>query len=72
MKKQKPYSRGYQKTNELTEISNQAKRLVKNPMIKDLLVIGAVYGLLFISKYIIKEYAEVVVASKKLRDAYRL
>ncbi|MEW7279195.1 hypothetical protein ABW636_11435 [Aquimarina sp. 2201CG1-2-11] len=49
-----------------------ATPLLKNPWIKSVIVIGTIYGFLFISKYIINEYAEVITASKKLRDAYKL
>ncbi|KAA1242587.1 hypothetical protein [Aquimarina sp. RZ0] len=51
---------------------NQSKELLKSPLVKGVVVVGALYGILFISKYIIKEYAEVVAATKKLRDAHRL
>ncbi len=51
---------------------NQSKELLKSPIVKGVVVVGALYGILFISKYIIKEYAEVVAATKKLRDAHRL
>ncbi len=47
------------------------KELLKNPVIKGIAIVGTVYGVLFISKFIIKEYAAVVLATKKLRDAYR-
>lgn len=56
-------------TNTLTKHS---KELLKNPVIKGVVVVVALYGVLFVSKYIIKEYAEVVAATKKLRDAHRL
>ena len=57
---------------EILKTSKTATPLLKNPWIKGVVVIGAVYGVLFISKYIINEYAEVIMASKKLRDAYKL
>ncbi len=53
-------------------LTDQSKELLKNPIIKGIAIVGAFYGVLFISKYIIKEYAEVVAATKKLRDAHRL
>ncbi|WP_298547655.1 hypothetical protein [uncultured Aquimarina sp.] len=53
-------------------LANQSKELLKNPVVKGVVIVGALYAVLFISKYIIKEYAEVVASTKKLRDAYRL
>ncbi len=53
-------------------VVSQSKELLKNPIVKGIAIIGTLYGVLFVSKYIIKEYAEVVAATKKLRDAYRL
>lgn len=53
-------------------LTDQSKELLKNPIVKGIAIVGALYGVLFISKYIIKEYAEVVAATKKLRDAHRL
>ena len=49
------------------KIKDQATLLWQNPMVKGLVVVGALYGTLFISKYIIREYAEVVVATRKLK-----
>ena len=57
---------------EILKPSKTAPPLLKNPWIKGAVVIGTIYGILFISKYIINEYAEVIMASKKLRDAYKL
>lgn len=53
-------------------VVSQSKELLKNPIVKGVTIVGALYGVLFISKYIIREYAEVVAATKKLRDAHRL
>ncbi len=53
-------------------LTDQYKELLKNPVVKGVAIVGALYGGLFISKYIIREYAKVVVATKKLRDAHRL
>ena len=61
-----------QSTDEIKKMTNQVKILWKNPWVKGIAILGAVYGTLFISKYLIKEYAEVVAATKKLRDAHRL
>ncbi len=57
---------------EILKTSKTAKPLLKDPWVKGVVVIGAIYGVLFISKYIINEYAEVIKVSKKLRDAYKL
>jgi ribulose 1,5-bisphosphate synthetase/thiazole synthase len=51
---------------------DQSKEILKHPVVKGVAIVAALYGVLFISKYIIKEYAEVVIATKKLRDAHRL
>lgn len=59
-------------TDEIKKMTNQVKILWENPWVKGIAILGAVYGTLFISKYLIKEYAEVVAATKKLRDAHRL
>jgi len=48
------------------KIKDQAELLWQNPIVKGTVVIGALYGALFISKYIIREYAEVVAATRKL------
>ncbi|GGX22881.1 hypothetical protein [Aquimarina muelleri] len=61
-----------QSTDEIKKMANQVKILWENPWVKGIAILGAVYGTLFISKYLIKEYAEVVAATKKLRDAHRL
>ncbi|GGX17631.1 hypothetical protein [Aquimarina muelleri] len=61
-----------QSTDEIKKVANQVKILWENPWVKGIAILGAVYGSLFISKYLIKEYAEVVAATKKLRDAHRL
>ncbi|WP_438711018.1 hypothetical protein ACSTS3_21150 [Aquimarina muelleri] len=61
-----------QSTDEIKKMTNQVKILWENPWVKGIAILGAVYGTLFISKYLIKEYAEVVAATKKLRDAHRL
>ncbi|WP_438711077.1 hypothetical protein ACSTS3_21470 [Aquimarina muelleri] len=61
-----------QSTDEIKKVANQVKILWENPWVKRIAILGAVYGTLFISKYLIKEYAEVVAATKKLRDAHRL
>ncbi|WP_027414299.1 hypothetical protein [Aquimarina muelleri] len=61
-----------QSTDEIKKMANQVKILWENPWVKGIAILGAVYGSLFISKYLIKEYAEVVAATKKLRDAHRL
>ncbi len=53
-------------------IINHSKELLKHPGVKAVAVVGILYGILFVSKYVIKEYAEVVAATKKLRDAHRL
>lgn len=53
-------------------LTDQSKELLQHPIVKGVAIVGALYGVLFISKYIIKEYAEVVAATKKLRDAHRL
>ena len=53
-------------------LKKQSKELLKHPIAKGVAVVVTLYGILFVSKYIIKEYAEVVVATKKLRDAHRL
>ncbi|MAQ75121.1 MAG: hypothetical protein CL613_02160 [Aquimarina sp.] len=54
------------------DLMHHSKELLKHPLVKGVAIVGAVYGILFISKYIIKEYAEVVIATKKLRNAHRL
>ncbi|WP_438712664.1 hypothetical protein ACSTS3_10605 [Aquimarina muelleri] len=61
-----------QSTDEIKKVANQVKILWENPWVKGIAILGAVYGSLFISKYLIKEYAEVVAATKKLRDVHRL
>jgi hypothetical protein len=61
-----------QETGGFEKFSYQTKALLKNPWVKGVVTIGAFYGVLFISKYVIREYAEVVAATKKLRDAHRL
>ena len=61
-----------QSIDEVTKMTNQVKILWKNPWVKGVAVLVAIYGALFIAKYLIKEYAEVVAATKKLRDAHRL
>jgi hypothetical protein len=70
--RRKPLNRKIQQADKGKEIEDQVKTLWEHPLIKGVAIIGTLYGTLFISKYIIKEYAEVVVASKKLRDAHRL
>ncbi|WP_024772950.1 hypothetical protein [Aquimarina macrocephali] len=55
-----------------TTMIDQSKEILKHPVVKGLAIVAALYGVLFISKYVIKEYAEVVIATKKLRDAHRL
>ncbi|MFC5048292.1 hypothetical protein ACFSTE_02605 [Aquimarina hainanensis] len=54
------------------EIIIYSKELLKSPIVKSVAIVAALYGVLFISKYIIREYAQVVAATKKLRDAHRL
>ena len=61
-----------QSTDEIKKMTNQVKIPWENPWVKGIAILGVVYGTLFISKYLIKEYAEVVAATKKLRDAHRL
>jgi len=53
-------------------VMNQSKELLKHPVAKGLAIAAALYCTLYGSKYIIKQYAEVVVAAKKLRDTHRL
>ncbi len=61
----------HQQSNNTTRKNNlyQSKDILKNPIVKGAIIIGGIYGVLFLSKYIINEYAEVVIATKKLRDA---
>ena len=72
MERRKTSRKMKQETGELERFSYQAKALLKNPWVKGVVTVGALYGVLFISKYVIREYAEVVAATKKLRDAHRL
>ncbi len=70
-KRKKPQSL-IQEVKGLNRISHQKKALLKNPWIKGLIVVGGLYGLLFVSKYVIREYADLITATKKLRNARRL
>ncbi|WP_109098171.1 hypothetical protein [Aquimarina sp. AU58] len=53
-------------------LTDQSKELLKNPIVQGVAIVGALYGVLFISKYVIREYAEVIAATKKLRDVRKL
>ncbi len=55
-----------------TSMIDHSKELLKHPVVKGAAFIATLYGVMFVSKYIIKEYAELVTATKKLRDARRL
>jgi len=56
----------------LKHIKVKKEPLYQNTLIKASLIIVSVYGALFISKYFVKQYADLIVATKKLWNAKRL
>lgn len=68
----KPLEKEKKSLYQIQDTSDQIHTLWKHPLTKTLVIVGSVYGILFISKYIISEFAEVVIATKKLKNANKL
>ena len=49
----------------------KTKAFDASPFVKATLIIASVYGVLFVSKYFINEYANVIIAAKKLKNAIK-
>ncbi|WP_025743067.1 hypothetical protein [Aquimarina pacifica] len=56
----------------LTHLKIESEPLYKNMWVKGALVVASIYGLMFVSKYFISQYADLITATKKLRNAKRL
>jgi hypothetical protein len=58
-------------TDEKSRLVIEMKQIIKHHITKIAIVVVTVYGLLFVSKYFINGYAEIVKATRNLKDVHK-